>query len=408
MNNARLARYHALWIACSSAVLQCAAAPAPYVADAPLQPADLRKLVVAQDGSGDHTTIQTAVDAAGPGDTILVKDGSYAERVVFRTDGTAAQPIALARYPGHRPKIRPGTGSGRRVEFNAEWIILDGFDIAGGYDGCKVYKDHVTIRNCHIHDNHGQGILLVSVNDVLIENNVIERNGLTNKSPMHIHGVYLSDFFERGMRRITIRANIFRGHGGGGIHHWNKGKKKEAGARECLIENNLFENNVWELILWSGFNGNVIRNNTLVHVARPETNIDEDYAIGFNGSSGNVVRNNVIYFRPSRGTSRPFDTRSKHDQIFENNLWSVPPNSPWRWQRKLMNDFAGEYRATTGYDANGLLADPKFVNVAAKDYHLAADSPAIGRADPAHAPEGDLAGRLRDSRPDLGAYEYAP
>ena len=45
------------------------------------------RYVVATDGSGDFTALQAAVDAAAPGDEILVKPGIYRERVVVHRDG---------------------------------------------------------------------------------------------------------------------------------------------------------------------------------------------------------------------------------------------------------------------------------------------------------------------------------
>jgi hypothetical protein len=52
-------------------------------------------------------------------------------------------------------------------------------------------------------------------------------------------------------------------------------------------------------------------------------------------------------------------------------------------------------------------ANPDFVNEPAGDYHLAADSPAINAGTTIGAPAYDIDGARRDSRPDIGAYEYA-
>ncbi|MFV2062840.1 MAG: pectinesterase family protein [Chloroflexota bacterium] len=45
-----------------------------------------RYIVVAQDGSGDHTTIAEAVEAASDGDTLLVRPGTYEEALVVEKD----------------------------------------------------------------------------------------------------------------------------------------------------------------------------------------------------------------------------------------------------------------------------------------------------------------------------------
>ncbi len=52
--------------------------------------------------------------------------------------------------------------------------------------------------------------------------------------------------------------------------------------------------------------------------------------------------------------------------------------------------------------------DPRVLNagIDAFDGRLAADSPAIGSADPLEAPVDDYTGMLRDSTPDIGAYEW--
>ena len=45
------------------------------------------KHVIALNGSGDFTSLQAGVDAAAPGDEILLRPGVYRERVVIHRDG---------------------------------------------------------------------------------------------------------------------------------------------------------------------------------------------------------------------------------------------------------------------------------------------------------------------------------
>lgn len=55
------------------------------------RPASGTTLLVMRDGTGDYTTIQPAVDAASPGDTILVGPGRYTEHALF-SPGLLASP----------------------------------------------------------------------------------------------------------------------------------------------------------------------------------------------------------------------------------------------------------------------------------------------------------------------------
>jgi hypothetical protein len=77
------------------------------VSDAPLKPANKRVIVVAKSG-GNYTSIQAALNASQPGDTIQVKNGTYVEGVRFTRSGTELKPIALVNFPGHSPIINPG------------------------------------------------------------------------------------------------------------------------------------------------------------------------------------------------------------------------------------------------------------------------------------------------------------
>jgi len=63
-------------------------------------------IIVAKSG-GDYTTIQEGLDAANPGDTVLVKEGIYNEMVTFHKSGTEGNYITLQGEPG---AIIDGTG----------------------------------------------------------------------------------------------------------------------------------------------------------------------------------------------------------------------------------------------------------------------------------------------------------
>ena len=54
-------------------------------------------------------TIQKAAATLQAGDTVLVRAGTYAERVIPQASGAAGQPITYAAYPGESP-VLDGTG----------------------------------------------------------------------------------------------------------------------------------------------------------------------------------------------------------------------------------------------------------------------------------------------------------
>jgi parallel beta-helix repeat protein len=82
-----------------------------------------------------HTTIQAAVDAAHPGDTILVPPGNYRETVLVNKSGLtiAGPPSAVLDAGGARSAIRVGTGTISRggPEPSCPPLAVKGFTLLG-------------------------------------------------------------------------------------------------------------------------------------------------------------------------------------------------------------------------------------------------------------------------------------
>lgn len=338
------------------------------ISDAPLRPADLRVVVVSQDGSGEYGRIQDALDEAQPGDTIMVKNGTYVESIRFRIDGTRDRPIALVAHPGHDPVINPGGGSypadtNARVQLDANWIIIDGFEITYGWDGIRVNEGHNTIRNNWIHHNENQGILTVwfGVDDLLIENNLIEYNGYETCarssgeiSPRHCHGIYFSRArnCDVPMVNVTVRNNTLTNHGGAGIQ-WN-GYECEAGFERFVVEDNRFIDNSRALTLYHNVRDVTIRNNTVSFDSYPETNANPHTIILFWGdNTGNVFEYNT--FRSSLDEMLAIHVRGEQPEtknLFDHNQWDVASDK-WDWNEPTRTGFASSFRAETGWEENG-------------------------------------------------------
>ncbi len=94
------------------------------------------------------------------------------------------------------------------------------------------------------------------------------------------------------------------------------------------------------------------------------------------------------------------------------NLYFAPGGtngSDWEWMKITYSSFAAWQRGT-GNDAHSVFADPRFLDAATANFHLATNSPALNTGDPAFVPgsgETDLDGQSRVSggRTDIGADE---
>ena len=92
-----------------------------------------RTIIVTKTGAANYRWIQQALDAAMPGDTILVRAGTYVESVLVYASGTPLAPVTLKAYPGERPVLQPQSeGRSGYVGLVGSWLVLDGFEISRG------------------------------------------------------------------------------------------------------------------------------------------------------------------------------------------------------------------------------------------------------------------------------------
>jgi len=178
----------------------------------------------------DYGSVNSALAAATPGDTVRLLPGIYRSTISFTHGGTLTQPITLTHTPisactagGVRSAIIDCStlGNVNCVTTNHGNAIIDGLEVHGAYvNGIKVdghvngtpdassygcwggycsteghYNtngaDNVIIRNNYIHDIGYDGIKIGHVNNVLIENNEIFNTGNTStQQGVDLVGVY--------------------------------------------------------------------------------------------------------------------------------------------------------------------------------------------------------------------------
>lgn len=308
-----------------------------------------------------YATIQAALDATVPGDDVSVAPGTYVEDIAFVNDDVTLR----SRVP-HAATIQ-GAGNNNIVVFNTingtiRDFVIDGAGVSR--TGVFVSNAVVTIENNNITGNQFYGVSVSSGGEALIAKNRITNNG-----------------------SIGLFAGIL-----------------VQGGSVATIANNFVSGNAIGVRAWSGADGTVIVNNTIV--SNPLHGLSL-------GESLMRVQNNVIvgsdygiFF-----AGPPAPDRTAHAALFlsidHNLLWDNAIADYYAELATIGLPFfnQGPFAPTPG--TGEVLADPLLD--AGTGYRLTIGSPAIDAGDSGALPAGitmDLDGgsRFEDdpSTPDTG------
>lgn len=157
-------------------------------------PASGATLHVARDGSGEYAVIQSAVDAAASGDTILIGPGRYDEGSMVATPGWTEFVRVLIRQPeltligagSDQTIIGPTTpwdlsrGGNRGIEVGTYWhsrrvhVADIGFENMGyGVNGAEA-PDDMTIQRCRFYKN-AQSVLFYDGGTLSVSDSVFDQ-----------------------------------------------------------------------------------------------------------------------------------------------------------------------------------------------------------------------------------------
>jgi Abnormal spindle-like microcephaly-assoc'd, ASPM-SPD-2-Hydin/Transmembrane protein 131-like N-terminal/Right handed beta helix region len=376
----------------------------------------------------DQPTIQAAINAASPGDTVLVASGTYFENINF--NGKA---ITVTSSDGAATTIIDGNAAGTVVTFNhneTAGAVLNGFTIRNGhaYDGAGIYILNASpkITNNVITGNGGlDGIGILSRDgSPLIQGNTVTGNvenmgsGGGGGAGIHITGTYGVTSNTTVSGNLVTNNHLDAGGFGAGIF--------VDYYASALIENNYVAGNTG----YNGGGGLGARSNARVTiVGNVIVNNSSGEGGGFYDDSNGplLFLNNTLYGNTSSGGGSEIATIQYYtlNSIFKNNIVYATSGiavtcSDINALTATNNIVYSISPATNGNcaafaDYNGNIFDePGIVNPAGGDFHLHVGSPAIdaGVTDP-NLPEKDQDGTTRVldgnndgiAAVDIGAFE---
>jgi PKD repeat protein len=165
-----------------------------------------------------------------------------------------------------------------------------------------------------------------------------------------------------------------------------------------LLENVKLYNNVAYRNGWCGLGVSncCIETHPLSNIQFVNNTSYDNGTVGWGGSifhqnpqaEGVVIRNNVC----------------SQSLTFQIVVTGDVPAGSYTVDHNLIDGFRGDAEEIRGTDY--VEGDPRFQDAAGDDFHILADSPAVGMGDPDGAPAADFDGYPRGTPPDIGAFEH--
>ncbi|MCA9228948.1 MAG: right-handed parallel beta-helix repeat-containing protein, partial [Planctomycetales bacterium] len=385
-------------------------------------------------------TIRRALDAAKPGDTISLRNGVYEGGINIDIDNLTIRSLPGEWAVIQSPLTQWGDGhsdSVIRYGFDVEGGRLENLEITGGYwygvmfwdwwdsdfseGSTHVGASGITLDGVKVHDTGVDAIKITpGANDITIINSEVfnagrrsttSADGIDNNNGdrMVVRNTYVHDvpgigiLTSGGTEDSIIERNLVRDTGGAGIVagfyselEWLEPNNPDYyAAINPIVRNNIVVDAGHAGIGIYGADNAQIYNNTLVNAAD-----DAQAPIQFGGyemwisntapsyahvaSHDPVVVNNLIVTNPENDT-RMVDIREASitgQLTLDYNLYfGTSTRGTLFIDRNLTGEGTPEqtfaqWQTNYGYDLHSLVADPQLGD----DFHLSADSPAIGAA----------------------------
>ena len=263
--------------------------------------------------------IQYAVNNASPGDTIIVRDGTYIENIDVNTDNLTIQ----SENGAEATIVQAANSYDHVLKVTADYVEISGFTVTGAtaedpYYAAGIYlsgANYCNISNNNASNNMRDGITLYNSSN----HNVIMGNNASFNSD---DGIVLDE----GSSDNIIENNSTESNGGTGI-------VIEDSSNSNNIKSNNVSNNTYSIYIGYSSNNNVVANDVL----------DNSRGISLRSSVNNrIYLNNFIDNSPN---AYPRDTSS---------LWNSPERITYTYNGNTYTSYLGNYWSDyTGSDADG-------------------------------------------------------
>ena len=406
-------------------------------------------------------TIQAAVNKLQPGDSVTVRGGVYAERVHIQKPGTTDAPIRIAAQQGEEVVI---DGASLSIAEDAALVVvqqsqdvtLSGLTIrhAGGRGLLVGQSSRITVTGCAIESCYAGGLQATQCETLLIEKCAIRQCAhrflaygpgrqnvallVQRSSDVTIQENRVYENSDQGIvvavgcRRVMVRRNT--------CYDNRNGQIGVVSAVDVTVDANLcYHTGRAEFLNLGGQRGPgitkddaaIYQENGAWHTRdlHVTNNIVVGCGVGFQTKpsggrlSDFVLSHNTILNSTQEAIRIGLKDRS-HKSYIENNLIAsdnggemavASPAQGIVWRHNLWSTYPGEAVYSTASDV--IEGEPGLVNLSAKltpgevtadPYKLIDASAAINRGIwRGNGMSKDYWGTPRDSRPDLGANEFA-
>lgn len=351
----------------------------------------------AQSVSTPRTTIASGIACLRPGDTLIIKGGTYAEgieRGTIPSGISRTAPTTIKSATSETVIISGSNSLGDALSiYDRSYIVLDGLI----FDGYRVriggngpaYSHHITVQNSTIRNSYkarypsGSQSCATSQGPAGANSHInYINNDVYNCGPDSGHGIYVNS------RDSLLENNRIHNNAGMGIHQYQS-RATTRSNNNIFRNNRIYSNGSAGILIGTGANnlayGNIVSNNGRKNTAG-------GIRIGHNSPDGNHIYHNTIY--SNTGVCINIDSSSVTSKIKNNFCLRNTSN--------VINDLGRQTTKTK----NRMSTDVSLVTDASNNRF----EPRSGSAliDAGESIAGFTSRPFSGAAPDQGALEFAP